>query len=67
MSWLLRILDPVPGETRSSSISANRAIAFARDLLASGQRVIVMESSEGAMLNEAEIRELCAGSTALKA
>ena len=65
MSWRLKLLDPEHGETHSSSMAADRAIAFARELLASGQRVVGIESSEGGeVLKEAEIRELCAGSTA---
>jgi hypothetical protein len=64
MSWRLRILDPVHYETHSSAMAADRAVAFARDILASGQRVLGMESSEGEALNEDEIKELCAGATA---
>ena len=64
MSWRLRVLDPAHVETHSSSMAADRAIAFARDLLASGQRVIGMKSSEGDRLNETEIKQLCAGTKA---
>ena len=60
MPWRLKVLDPEHGETHSSSMAADRAIALARDLLASGQRVIGMESSAREALKEAEIKKLCA-------
>ena len=63
MSWRLKVLDPDHGETHSSAMAADRAIAFARDLLASGQRVTGMDSSEGEALTEADIKELCAMAT----
>ena len=64
MPWRLKILDLEHGETHSSLMPAHHAVAFARDMIAAGSRVIAMVPTEGKALNEDEVTELFAGPTA---
>lgn len=59
VSWTFKTeaLDGTPGY--SSAMTKSSAIAFARDILATGIRVVKMESTDGDALDEDEIKTLC--------